>query len=217
VISENMMPMEPEVESNPEEEESTGSSKLLLWLVALSLGVLFVPLYLVSTTIQENIAPLEDEMATIQAQLDSTPAPDPTEEALKSQFLSLQDQVRSLGVMADELVANQINWPAVMASIASYDPAQMKVTKLAQTDVHIALTGLANDEGVVSDYAQHMRDSGYFVRVDVQSITLKTLPTATPVPQSDASATPEAQTTNSRAVEFTLMIEMKTGSDGSSN
>ena len=223
MIAQNAVELEPQGEA-AEEPTSGGPSRFMLWLVAFSLGFLLLPLYLISTTIQENIAPLQDQVATLEIQLSSTPAPNPEEETLSTELLNLSQQISALEAVQAELEANHINWPGVMAQIAAYDQNVIRLTELTQTDVHISLNGAAQDESVVSAYADSLRASDLFDSVAVQSLNLHILPTATPAPT--ATAAPDAEATASdqpaptqaakREVQFTILITLRTGGDAGS-
>ncbi|MAS34932.1 MAG: hypothetical protein CL610_13060 [Anaerolineaceae bacterium] len=217
MISQNAIDFDSQPDGTEEQPENTGgSSRLVLWLVMFSLGILFLPLYLISTTIQESVIPLESELATLEAQLTATPAPDPAEEALRAELLSLNQQVRALEVVQGELETNHTNWPAIMAVIAGYDQNVMRLTALKQTDIHVTLNGAAQNESVVTAYADDLRASAYFDSVKVQSLNLRILPTATP-PKGNASDGATAAQTNStgleREVEFTILMTLGTSSN----
>ncbi|MBZ0301535.1 MAG: hypothetical protein K8J31_17445 [Anaerolineae bacterium] len=216
MISQNAAELEAQSEPVEEQEqESSGSSRLLLWLIAFSLGILFLPLYLISTTIQENTLPLADELATLETQVAATAAPNPTEEALRMELLALNQQVNVLETVRDDLETNHIAWPAVMAVIADYDQGILRVSELMQVDTHVTVKGEANNEGAITSYADHLRESPYVENVAVQSLNLRILPTATPPPPADSETPTEvpAASTPNRVVDFTILIMLRTGSD----
>jgi len=212
MISQNIAEMNTET-SDTSPQAATGSSRIIIWLIALSLGILFVPLYLVSSAIQEQTEPLRHQLATLEAQLTATPAPNAEEERLRAELLTLNQQIRALEVVTTELAASQINWPEIMAVIADYDPALMQITELTQTESQLSLSGRANVESVVTAYADFLRDSEYFTHVAVQSLRLMTLPTATPVRRGEPTPAP-VEPVNSRVVEFVVVITLRMGSDG---
>ena len=151
MISPNLADLEePQPQETPP-QGSTGASRIILWLVALSLGILFMPLYLVSNTIKENTGPLSDDLATLEALLTATPAPNPTEERLRSDLLSLSEQIRALGVVNTDLETNHIDWPGVMADIAGYDSTIIQLTELTQSESanQVSISGTAKNEPIV--------------------------------------------------------------------
>lgn len=204
--------LEPDELIEEEESESSGgSSRLILWLIIAGLGILFVPLYLVSATLKESKAPLETELADIQATLTVTPQPDPEEQALRDNLLQLRSQAGELETLYTDLSANHVDWPAAMAVIANYDPSQMALTGLTQAEQLVTLTGRANDETIVMAYADMLRDSARFGEVKVQSITLVALPTPTPLPTQVAGTIPEGVAPGNIA-EFTLTVQLMASS-----
>jgi Tfp pilus assembly protein PilN len=202
-----------ELDENEEEdsESSGGSSRLVLWLIIAGLGILFVPLYLLSATLKDSKAPMETELADIQATLTITPPPNPTEQALRDTLLQLRGQAGELETLYDDLSANHIDWPAAMAVIANFDPAQMSLTGLLQAERRVTLNGRANDETIVMAYADMLRDSARFGEVKVQAIAQVALPTPTPLPTEVAGTLPTpAQPVN--IAEFTITVELLTAS-----
>ncbi|MBI5671455.1 MAG: PilN domain-containing protein [Chloroflexi bacterium] len=180
-----------ETDTAPEQAAPGRSSRLILWLILVSLGILFLTLFLVSTTIKQDIPALETRLAEVQETLASTPPVPPEQQTLTANLLDLRGQEQVLESVRDNLTAQHINWPAAMAAIASYDPAQMSVTGLTQTDSQVIINGQANDEAVVIAYADSLRQSEQFNQVTVQSITLQTLPTSTPAPTPTLATTPD--------------------------
>ena len=79
-------------EDQPQEGEAParGSSKLVLWLIICGLGVLFLPLYIISTTVKTTNEELTTELADIEATLSATP-PVPAElQTLSAEFTRSQ-------------------------------------------------------------------------------------------------------------------------------
>jgi Tfp pilus assembly protein PilN len=198
-----------ELNENEEEESelSGGSSRLVLWLIIAGLGILFVPLYLVSATLKESKAPLETELADIQSTLTITPPPNPTEQALRDNLLQLRGQAGELQTLYDDLSANHIDWPAAMAVIANYDPAQMALSGLLQAERLVTINGRANDETIVMAYADMLRDSARFGEVKVQAITRVALPTPTPLP-TEVAGTLQTPALPTNVAEFTITVEL---------
>src|SRR5450432_366319 len=94
---------------NPQDDEETseqskGSSRTVQWLIVLSLAILFIPLYLVSTLIKDDIPPLQTQAADIGTKLSVTTGPNPTEKLLKSTLTQLQSQVNALDLAGTTLV-----------------------------------------------------------------------------------------------------------------
>lgn len=174
---------------------------LVLWLVALGLLLLFVPLYFLGSTIQADTLRLESELSQAQLGLASEPTPNPTTLALQSQITQTQQQISQLSAIQTNLTANQTNWPEVLAAIRDYDTNQISLTGLTQADNRLTITGQAHDDSLVIAYAQRLEASGQFNRVVVQSISLLPTPPATATPTTTpttavADATPTSDGSN---------------------
>ncbi|NDJ86926.1 MAG: PilN domain-containing protein [Chloroflexi bacterium] len=204
---------------NPEEEAegAAGPNRIVLWLVVASLVGLFVPLYLISSTVESDNADLDQELAILQVTLTSSPPIDPEEQELSNSLASVKRQVREVAITHSDLTSNHIDWPTAMALFANYDPERMVVTGLVQMENRITLTGQADQETTVIVYTRMLEESGAFERVIVQSMTLNEPPTPTP---SDASLNPAALTadnasttpvmfTSQKFVEFVILVEIK--------
>jgi Tfp pilus assembly protein PilN len=178
-----------------EKPETTRLSRSVLWLVVLSLSIMFLPIYLVSTAIKDRNQSLEDELVLLQITLTGGPSIDPEEEALRETLTYVRDQLREVEPVHPTLIAGHVDWPAVMSTLANFDPTQMALTSLAQTENRIVLDGQANDETVVVAYTRMLEQSNQFSRVVVQSINLILLPTATPTATPTPTVTPTATPT----------------------
>ena len=60
-------PLPEDITEEPPRRSRVG--RLILWLVVLSLGVLFLPLYLLGASVEEENARLRDDIATQAARL----------------------------------------------------------------------------------------------------------------------------------------------------
>lgn len=186
-----------------EPEQPGGASRLIRWLIVFGLALLFLPLYLISTTIKEDAAPLKSTLVSIQQTLASTPRPNQGEQNLKATLVQSQKQVAELEAAKPALVASHFDWPAAIMIIGNYDQSVLALTSIVQTETRITLTGQANDEATTMTYAQSLRDSGQFQRVTVQTITLKAAPSA------PANAGKTESTPVDKPAVFTILIELK--------
>lgn len=181
------------------------SSRIIIWLLVLSLSGLFVPLFLSAATIKQENVDLQAEMAQIQQTIESQSQPVPAEQQLEQKLIDARDQYRSLEALVTNLQTDHIDWPVLIAVISNYHQAEMLLTSLVQTDGRaLVLRGQAPNEGAVMTYANMLEESGQFSRVIVQSISLKTLPTPTPAP------TPTAMTPTTTAVSSDSMSSTPT-------
>ncbi len=156
-----------------ENEQPRSSSRLILWLVVAGLGILLLLLLQISMAIKNDNAALEDQIAAIEATLTSTPKPQPTNQALREQLIQLQAQAKALENVKPTLVAGHTDWLTILQAIGSFDPTQIILNGIAQTDIQLVVTGQSVDENTVTSYAQMLTDSKLFTRVIVQSIILR--------------------------------------------
>jgi Tfp pilus assembly protein PilN len=196
----------------PEEiEETTPSGSRLAtlgtWLAVVSLCALLATLFLISTTIKDLNTTAESDLAELQAIVGATASPDPTEDALISTLVDIRGQVSALQPVQTELSANHRDWPTMMQYLAAYDPTQMTLTMIQQTGDQLVLEGEALNEGLVTSYASQLGESGFFARVTVQSLSVRILPTATPVdPAAPAVSAPAG-----RVVQFVIILDTLAG------
>ncbi len=187
-----------------EQKSTSNNSRLVLWLLVLSLSGFFVPLYLISVTIEERTLAMATEEADLQATLIATPAPDPLEETLRSEFIDLQNLINTLASLNQTLDTAHINWPYVMSAVGRYNPAQLNINSLSQTERVITLTGQATLESIVLAYVETLKETGPFETVLIESIHL-----ASPAADQEDADEVQAQ----QPVGFTLVIELKASTD----
>lgn len=174
------------------------SRAVVLWLVALGLAISFVPLYLFSITIKDDVTRLDADLRPLQTAVASTPAPLSQEQALSERLTELQTQTDQIDSLLPTLAQRDTNWSDVMAAINNYSDAELTLTALSQSDKQLTLRGHAVDDSAVVAYARRLEASGQFSGVVVQSIVLLSTPfssstpapaTETPIPSPTAVAT----------------------------
>lgn len=165
------------------ETPSGGSSRIILWLIVLGLGMLLMPLYLVGNTIKEDNLRLEEELVALKTTLESPVQMKPEARAFSEDLTALQSQINALTPLESNLTSTHMNWPVIMATISQYDLGRMRINTLVESDHAIMITGCAENQEVVMAYSNRLRDSNQFDRVTIQSIESKVLPTPTPVPE----------------------------------
>ena len=172
---------------------------LILWLVAISGVVLLVPLYLVSTTIRGDVTHLEANLQAVEEALISEDTPEPEIQEIMDDLAQVQGSLNEIEGAYSAVAAGHTNWPAVMAAIGNYDPSQLALTSIAQSDSRIILNGRAIDDSAVMAYSRALEESGLFSRVVVQSVMLIATPfappTGTAVEPSGATLTPTVTVT----------------------
>jgi len=222
--------MDNEEELQEGEKATAGGSKIVIWLVICALAVLFLPLYVISTTVKKTNEKLTTDIENIQATL-SAPAPvNPVKQTLSAQYLDMQNQSSALGSIQSTLLAAHINWPTIMATIGAYDTNQMAVNNVSQIASGIRITGRAKEEIIAMAYADMLRASGLFDVVAVESITLQSViitvtPSNTAVPAAETTVDPNQQMTPTplptaeiKVTDFIISVTIKkeTATDGRS-
>jgi Tfp pilus assembly protein PilN len=190
------------VEPLPEEtEQAVGTPRIVLWLVATSLLGLLLPLYLISTTIEDNNQQLQTEITQIDQEIETLSQPQPEQTTLQDTLLRLRRQQQELETLSETLITQHINWPAVITVIGNYAPSPINFTSLAQEGDQITINGEASTEVEVMAYARMLEESDLFTRVVVQSLALTMQPT--PSPQPEITPLPPDQ-----IVEFVILVEL---------
>lgn len=161
------------VENQPQ-APSFQVSKLALWLLVIGMGMLFLPLYLLSGAIKEENALLQAELDQLEMTLSTTPEPDPEEEKLSSELTDLFGQASTIQGLRSTVTSNHIDWPAVMDVFDDFDPASIQLTGLIQAEDRFSISGMAKIETAVTTYANQLRESSVFEQVIIQSISLRT-------------------------------------------
>ena len=175
----------------------------IIGLMVFSLVMLMLSLFLISTSVRNDIGRSEANLAAIQKRLIrlSTPAPE-LEELLTT-------LTNTMG-LADKLEAARpplgVNWPAIVAVIGNYNPTVLRLTSLIQIDNRITMTGRAVDDTIVVEYVRMLEESDLFAGVVLQSLTLIT-PT-TPAVRSAPTATPTPIAVVNERVEFVIVFEL---------
>ncbi|MBI1279790.1 MAG: hypothetical protein GC179_16805 [Anaerolineaceae bacterium] len=225
--------LENEEELQDGEEAPAGGSKIVIWLVILGLAILFLPLYVIATTVKTTNEKLTSDIEHIQATLTAPPPVNPVYETLSAQYLDVQNQSKTLGSIQSTLLAGHINWPTIMAMIGAYDTNQMKVNTVSQIETGLRITGRAQQEIVAMSYADMLRNSGLFDLVAVESITLQSImitvtpenTTAAPTAITQATLVPNQQITPTpvptmeiKVTDFIISVTIKkeTATDGRS-
>ncbi|MEW6580967.1 MAG: PilN domain-containing protein [Chloroflexota bacterium] len=211
------LPSLPTDSSGDERPRQSRVGRLIPWLVVLSLGFLFLPLYLLAMTIDENNTEVQAEISTLQAELERGPLPSANEQELQDALSTALERISAIQPVRSQLENNRIDWPAVAASLSNYHDDYMVVLGLSQTGRQLTLSGRAWNEQTVLDYAGRLEKSGYFSRVSVQSLSANVVPTPTPPRGTPTAAAEPLSTTVAptatpgriKYVEFVVVVELK--------
>lgn len=170
---------------------------IILWLVVIGLIVLFIPLYLVFTTIQSDVTRLESDVVPLEERIAANLTPPSDVQALMEQVSVIQGEVGQIESIYPTLVASHVDWPLALDVISKYDQTQMRLTDITQSGKRLLINGQAVNNSVVVAYAQALQASGQFEKVEIQSITSLGEPIFTPTPTITGT---EAITTTSPTI-----------------
>lgn len=178
-------------QESAEHGEGVSLKTVALWLVAAGLGVFLITLSLVTGSLRAQTAALQAELKPIQATVAKLGTPEPRLVQTMDALAQFEASTAKMGALKPTLAARRVNWPAAMAAISNYDPAQIVLLSVTQNEREITLKGRAASDPAVAAYARSLEGSGIFERVVIQS--LKTL--ATPFAPLASTPTPTATPT----------------------
>jgi len=176
------------IEATPAEPPRRKSAAI--WLAVLGVSLLFVPLSLAARTLQQDNAGLEIALGQAQTAAASEPTLPPEAQNLQATLAQVQAQINLLAPVQQQLAAEHVNWPEIMAVISDHDDTQAALTGLTQTENRLVITGHASNDTEVMLYAQALENSGRFSRVVVQSITRLATPLFVTATQTGLVNTP---------------------------
>jgi hypothetical protein len=161
-------------------------TQVVLWLLVLALGIVLIPLMLITSWVRNDVARLESELLSVQSSLAS--ATTPSQEAVNL-TAELANTNQLISTMQTVTLPSGVNWPLVVDAVEQYDPATIELTSLSQIEEKVQLTGRALNNDAVVRYQQNLFVAGAFK--DVVVLSMSTLPPVpTPVPSEDENATP---------------------------
>ncbi|HML20607.1 MAG TPA: hypothetical protein PKD09_03095 [Aggregatilinea sp.] len=215
------LPTQPIDEPVEEEAQNGHLSTIIKWLIVLSIAALFVPLFLLSRTIEQDNQTLQNDLATSQFQLANEPPESAEEREIGAALTQKLQDASAIDAVQTSLTNNHVVWPVVMASLGNYNENYMIILSVSQTGQQIVIAGRAWTEPTVISYVNRLESSGLFDRVSVQSLAVSIAPDITPAPTDAAmTATPQPNVTRFtlanpnpgvRYVEFVALAELKSG------
>ena len=173
----------------------------VIGLMAFSLLILLLALYLISTSVQNDIARSEANLASLQSQIIRLQTPAPSVQELLTTLtttLTLADKLEA----ARPAIGHQ--WPTLVAVLGGYDPAAITLTALRQEGNRITLTGQAITDSSAVAYVHRLEESPLFTSVVLESIVLVT-PTQQPGAEPNAA---EPVASAPALVDFVITIEL---------
>jgi Tfp pilus assembly protein PilN len=153
--------------------------QVVLWLVVLALGVVLIPLMLITNWVRNDVARLETEILSVRTAISSTTT-------LSAEAVKLTGDIAAVDQLTASIlsvtVPSGVNWPLVMNAAAQYDPAAIEITSLTQAVDKIQIAGRATSNDAVVRYQQTLLDSVVFKDVVVVSMSAVPPP---PLPATD--------------------------------
>jgi len=193
-------------ETKSGDSAGTGSGRIVLWLVVLSMGFLVVPMMLVGGVIQEERVLLEEQLTGLQAELNATPVIDPEVQRLEAELLGLRNDTSTLNSLQTTLAASHIDWTSLMDTLLTYEAQYMEVTGIVQEERRLMISGLADEEAYLMQYVDVLQQSELFSQVILQSITRNP-----PEIDEDGAPLPEY-----RLVEFVIQAGLQAQAEDTS-
>jgi len=181
-----------DLEAPIEDEPARLSARtVVLWLVAAALAVFLLTLNLASASIRSQATSLQAQLAPLQTAAAQAATPQPHELESSGAVARVETAAARVAAIKPTIAAGRVVWPAVIAAIGSYDPAQLALLAVTQNGREITLKGTAANEAAVAAYVRALEASALFERVSVQSMKTVARPFAPPaVTPTEASPTP---------------------------
>ena len=147
---------------------------IILWFIVLGLTILFIPLFLFSRSLNQEVAHLEGTVVPLETAVSSLPLDD-NSSAIQELTL-LNEQIVQIDTLSPTLDAKQIIWSDVMQTVRTFDSSEISILSLAQAPGRLTIRGRATDESAITAYVQQLEQSGSFNRVIMQSILVVETP-----------------------------------------
>ena len=174
-------PAEPSVV--PERPQRRGISRITitLWAIAVGLVVLFVPLYLIASSIRNDVARVNGQLQLVYKSLTAVPTPGPEVQKLMTAVAQIDAPAKEIRDAQATIIANHTDWQSVMSAIGNYDSNQLTLIALNQNGNQITLNGRAASDSAVTAYVRMLESSNLFSSVKLQSIKVIGTPTVSPL------------------------------------
>ncbi len=145
---------------------------LVVWLLAATLGLLMLPLTLLTAALSDQAATLQADMEAALVAQTSLPTLAPEVQKLTQDFAYTQAQVNQIKSVNPTLVAGNLEWVSVMSAIGNYDPSQIALDGIGRAEGRLVLTGRASNDQAILSYVSSLQQSGAFNSVSLQSVQL---------------------------------------------
>jgi hypothetical protein len=166
---------------------------VVLWLVVFGLINFVLALYLISASVQNDIARSGATLDSVQELQIRLGTPGPEVQSLTATLTATQNLANQL---EEARPPASVNWPIVMAFIGNYNPTRITLTSLTQTGARIVVMGRSPDELAVVEYTNNLKQSNLFSDVVTQSLRR-----ITPDPGATGA-------TITDAIEFVVILDL---------
>ena len=166
----NMPDSLPALSAEIPDEVGTNWLRMVQWMIFLSLSMMFIPIMLLDNTLSERIVLIEENIATLEAQIDAPPV-NPTAQALNMQLSDARNVEGDLRLMGTKLIDRNIEWAPKLQILGNYDPQHIQLMEiLQQSDNVLDLTGYARTDTDVILYERQLEDTTEFQSVNLRSV-----------------------------------------------
>ncbi len=165
-------------------------AQVAAWVVLVAVVVAGVGLFLVSTQLGSSAVRLQGEVTAAVATLSGQAVPNVELRQVQAKLTAAAEEGAQLAAIDSALDGS--DWPRILAAIAAYDPARLRILRLTQEEAVLRLQGLAVDDDTVLAYARQLEASRAFARVVIETLRTTNQPfqPLTPTPTSPPGASP---------------------------
>ncbi|MCA9956303.1 MAG: PilN domain-containing protein [Anaerolineales bacterium] len=174
---------------SPVDAEPKSVVPMLLWLGVLALVILFIPLYLTSRSLADDVVKLETELFGQQTAVAAAPNLPPEDAPLLVTLTAVHDQSAQIDALVPTLAAENVDWLAALSVINDGNSSEIRLTGLEQSGSQLLIRGQAASDEAVAAYTQMLEASGRFAAVEVQSVVPVAVPFMSPTPAPTATPT----------------------------
>ena len=157
--------------------------QVVLWLVVLALGIVLIPLMLITGWVRNDLARLETELMSVKNALSVATTPSQDVVKLNNDIANINQLIT---LMQTVTVPSGVKWPQIVDAVDEYDTTTIEIDSLTHSDDRVQITGRALNNDAVVRYQQNLIITGAFK--DVIVLSMSTLPSRpTPVASADAA------------------------------
>ena len=144
---------EPPIQEEEAPSEPTRlTARLVPWVLMVGIALLFFPLTLISTAIDETNIQQGTQSAELQATITAPPPVPREEQTLTSQLLERRTALGAIENVPATMVAAHVDLPAIMAALRSYNANRIRLTAFNHPANRLTLDGAAMEERDVLTY-----------------------------------------------------------------